>query len=180
MLSAVYVAYETDKLERELKLVRHFLLHPNARSVREAFIEQEAKEYEEGYARFLAQKRDRDTIDDLTALAIGPSFRKWLAGNLHLIGEFSEDRLKQMEILIRHAMSESFLLKAVANILWKYPDLWVTRCNKRMKFSWRRKDLNEQAKQFPGSERPSMLSTKVALRSTAFLVLGVLGRERGE
>jgi hypothetical protein len=48
MISALYTAGATKRLDLELKIIRHFLLHRENRSAREAFVEREVKEFSEG------------------------------------------------------------------------------------------------------------------------------------
>ncbi|MEP6585192.1 MAG: hypothetical protein ABJB70_00545, partial [Candidatus Udaeobacter sp.] len=49
IISSVYVAYETKRLDRELELIRHFLVHPETKEARAAFVETETKKEQEGY-----------------------------------------------------------------------------------------------------------------------------------
>jgi hypothetical protein len=44
MIAAVYIASAANRLDLELKIIRHFLLHPLAKEVRDAFIATEMKE----------------------------------------------------------------------------------------------------------------------------------------
>ena len=123
MISAAYIASAATRLELELKIIRHFLLHPHAKEVRDAFVAAEMKERTESMKGFLAQKADRDRLDDLLAPSILRSHERWLENNLHHLKEFSENRLNQMELILRYALFEGFLQKIIGNILWEYPAL---------------------------------------------------------
>ena len=48
MISSTYVAYETKRLDRELKVIRHFLMHPERKGARDAFVAAETEKEQEG------------------------------------------------------------------------------------------------------------------------------------
>ncbi|HEY5346004.1 MAG TPA: hypothetical protein VIK62_06640, partial [Verrucomicrobiae bacterium] len=123
MISTVYISACNQRLDLELKIISHFLLHPHGKEARDAFVAKEKKDYDDGMKRFLEKKPDRDKIDDLLAPVIVRNHERWLATNLHHLKEFSENRLKQMELILRYTLFESFLLKIIGNILWEYPNL---------------------------------------------------------
>ena len=123
MISAAQIAFAQHRLELEFQLIRHFLIHPQSREVRDAFIAQEAKVEALGLERFIARKPERNEIDDLAASAYNAGYKKWLLDNLHFLKEFSANRLRQMELILRYTVFESYLLKTVGNILWEYPAL---------------------------------------------------------
>jgi len=121
LISTVYIAFETERLDLHLAIIRHFLLHPENRAARDAFVKAKANDYSRGLDSYLRKKPDRDEIDDLLAPAMSRSYQRWLRTNLPHLVEFSENRLKQMELILRYAFFESFLLKTIGNILWEYP-----------------------------------------------------------
>jgi hypothetical protein len=123
MISTAYIGASNQRLDLELKIISHFLLHPHEKEARDAFVAKEKTDYDDGMKRFLKQKPDCDKIDDLLAPVIVRNYERWLATNLHHLKEFSENRLKQMELILRYTLFESFLLKIVGNILWEYPNL---------------------------------------------------------
>jgi len=133
MISAQVIASSSISLDLELKIIRHFLLHPNVKEVRDAFIETEMAERTQSWNRYLAGKPDRDELDDLLAPSILRSQEKWLKENLHHLKEFSENRLNQMEIILRYTSFEGFLLKIIGNILWEYPDRRKKQIHERLK-----------------------------------------------
>jgi len=120
MISTVHIARSVQRLDLELRVIRHFLLDSTSRETRDAFVAAEARDYAEGMQRYLFGKPDRDSLDDLVAPAICRKYKDWLGCNMQHIVEFSENRLKQMEIILRYAQFESLFLKAVGNILWEY------------------------------------------------------------
>src|SRR6185436_6126421 len=81
------------------------------------------EERAESMKGFLAQKPDRDHLDDLLAPSVRRGQERWLENNLHHLKEFSENRLNQMELILRYTLFEGFLQKIVGNILWEYPEL---------------------------------------------------------
>jgi hypothetical protein len=141
MISSLYVAHETERLDRELRLIRHFLTHPSAKPARTAFIDNETADYEAGFWRYLQSQgeSDEDALHQIMVSAMTTSWRRWATANLHQIEEFSENRLTQMEILVRYALFEGFLLKIMGNILWEYPHLRQNDIHKQMNFSWRKR-----------------------------------------
>jgi hypothetical protein len=132
VISTVYISASSQRLDLELKIISHFLLHPHQKEARNAFVAKEKKDYDDGMKRFLEKKPNRDKIDDLLAPVIVRNHERWLANNLHHLKEFSENRLKQMELILRYALFESFLLKTVGNILWEYPNLQKTSMHEKM------------------------------------------------
>ena len=96
MISAVYIASAANQLDLELKIIRHFLLHPHGKEVRDAFIATEMKERAESMKGVLAQKPDRDSLDELLAPCLLRNQKCWLENNLSHLTEFSENRLNQM------------------------------------------------------------------------------------
>lgn len=157
MISAVAIAQAEKQLELELLLIRHFLTHPQAREVRDAFIEKQTKTYEKGLDAYLSTKTDRDVLDDMAAPAIKSSHRRWLTANLHQIKEFSENRLNQMELILRYAIFEGSFLKIVGNIIWEYPDLRRNPIYARMKLRGIKKSLTS------GSLEERIAWTKAAI-----------------
>lgn len=141
MISAVQIANAQHRLELEFQLIRHFLIHPQGREARDAFIAQQAKVEAAKLERFFAQKHDRSEIEAIAASAHNISYRKWLNDNLHSVKEFSENRLRQMELILRYAVFESYLLKAIGNILWEYPALREHSLHKLMKLRYKSRKL---------------------------------------
>jgi hypothetical protein len=123
MITAAYIASSADQLDLELRIMRHFLLHPEAKEARDAFIASEMKERTEAMKQVLSEKGDRDELDNLVAQAELEGQQLWLHNNLHHLKEFSENRLNQMELILRYTLFEGFLQKIVGNILWEYPNL---------------------------------------------------------
>jgi hypothetical protein len=123
MISAAYIASATNRLDLELKVIRHFLLHPQTKEARDAFVTAEMASRTKSMEGFLAQKPDRDRLDDFVAPFILKGQKHWLENNLHHLKEFSENRLNQMELILRYTLFEGVLQKIVGNILWEYPDL---------------------------------------------------------
>src|SRR5690349_3151748 len=113
MISAAYIARSNERLNLELKIISHFLLHPHGKEARDAFVSKEIKNYDDGMKRYLKQNPDPAKIDDLLAPAIVRNHERWLTNNLHHLKEFSENRLKQMELILRYTLFESFLLKII-------------------------------------------------------------------
>ena len=70
MISTVYIASRVQKLDLELKIIRHLLLDQSSRAARDAFGAKEADEYATGMKRYLQQKPDRDALDDLLASSV--------------------------------------------------------------------------------------------------------------
>ena len=65
MISTVYISASSQRLDLELKIISHFLLHPHQKEARDAFVAKEKKDYDDGMNCFLEKKPDRDKIDDL-------------------------------------------------------------------------------------------------------------------
>jgi len=130
MISTAYISASNQRLDLELRLYVHFLLHSHGKEVREAFVAKEKKDYDDGMKRFLEKKPDRDKLDDLLAPAIIRNHERWLASNVYHLKEFSENRLKQMELILRYTLFESFLLKIIGNILWEYPKFKKLCCSR--------------------------------------------------
>ena len=148
MISTVYIGASNQRLDLELKIVSHFLLHPHGKEARDAFVAKEKKDYDDGMKRFLERKPDRDKIDDLLAPVIVRNHERWLANNLNHLTEFSENRLKQMELILRYALFESFLLKTVGNILWENPNLRNNPIHKKMAeqnlIRWKKSNVSKE------------------------------------
>jgi len=113
VISAIYTASSANQLDLELGIIRHFLLHPQTKLARDAFIAADMREREQHMQAFLAQKPDRDKLDDLAAPFALRSQARWLADNLHHLKEFSENRLNQMEPILRYALFEGFIQKII-------------------------------------------------------------------
>ncbi len=123
MISAIYIAAAANRLDLELKIIRHFLINSQTKEVRDAFISAEMKSRSKSMKRFIAQKPDRDWLDDFLAPTVLRTQERWLANNLSHLKEFSENRLNQMELILRYTLFEGFLQKIIGNILWEYPEL---------------------------------------------------------
>src|SRR5690242_240324 len=65
MISTTYIALKTQRLDLELRIIRHFLSDTGNEAARKAFIAAEAKNFEEGMKQYLERKPDRDSLDDL-------------------------------------------------------------------------------------------------------------------
>jgi hypothetical protein len=66
--------------------------------------------------------------------------------------EFSENRLNQMELILRYTLFEGFVLKIVGNILWEYPDLRNRPIHEQEKIAVSGKRINKWLKQHPWLE----------------------------
>jgi hypothetical protein len=132
MISVVYIELENQKLALQLKVIRHFLLHAWNRDTRDVFIAEQLRDYTQGMKQYLEQKPDHDFVNDIVAPLICSRHERWLTANLHHLIEFSENRLTQMELILRYALFESFLVKTVGNILWEYPVLQKCPIHKKM------------------------------------------------
>jgi hypothetical protein len=53
MISAIYIVFEAERLDLELKIIRHFLLRSRAKEVRDAFIATEMNEWTQSMKRVL-------------------------------------------------------------------------------------------------------------------------------
>jgi hypothetical protein len=133
MISTHYIANATLQMDLELKIVRHFLLHPHTKEARDSFVAAEMRRHRESMDRVLKQKTDRDFIDDLVAPTLLRGQKAWLENNLHLLKEFSENRLNQMELILRYTLFEGLLSKIVGNILWEYSELRTKPLHLKMK-----------------------------------------------
>lgn len=146
MISAMYIARSTRAVELELRIIRRFLLFPENRAMREAFLAQEVADYEKGSEKFLAQEADRDSIDDLVHQVVVSRYKQELKSDLPHLIEFSENRLNQMEIILRYTLFEGFLGKIVGNILWEYPELkWVRPIHATKPFQFSKKLMTLEA-----------------------------------
>ena len=129
MITAPYVAWSWQKLDLELKIIRKLLLSSENAAARNAFVAEEARDFADGMDAFLERKPDRDQLDDLLAPVTVKQYSAALKRELPHLVEFSESRLNQMELILRYAVFESLLSKAVGNILWQYPDLLRRKVN---------------------------------------------------
>lgn len=132
MISTVYIAFSQYELDLQFSMIRHFLTHPDAEAAREAFLVQEVRAEDEAFKKYLSAKPDRDVVDEYAAHAFPEAQRKWLGANFHHIKDFSENRLKQVELILRYAVFEGFFLKTIANILWHYPDRMEHKIHSRI------------------------------------------------
>jgi hypothetical protein len=123
MISALYIALTTKRLELELNVIRHFLLHPDNRAARDSVVATETKEYAEACKRYQRRQPQRSEVDEMLVGWLVRGREPSLKTNLNHIVEFSENRLNQMELLLRYCLFEGFLSKTVGNILWEYPEL---------------------------------------------------------
>jgi hypothetical protein len=127
MISTHYIANANLQMDLELRIIRHFLLHPHTKEARkdarDSFVASEMKIRSESMERVLKEKGDRDFIDDMLAPSILRGQKAWLENNLHHLKEFSENRLNQMELILRYSLFEGMLGKIIGNILWENPEL---------------------------------------------------------
>ena len=96
---------------------RHLRRHPH---IRAEFINERAEQILNGWRQF-ARAEPEEFCGYENVL---PTFAKketdWLRANLEAVIEFSEHRLNQMELIVRHALFEAVLTDVVGNILWEY------------------------------------------------------------
>lgn len=140
MISAIYIASACNRLDLELKIIRHFLLHPQSKEARDAFVATEMAERTRDMEGYLARKPDSDWLDEFIAPSILKGQKSWLESNLHHLKEISENRLNQMELILRYTLFEGFIQKIAGNVLWEYPEL-------------RRKSIHEQLQGKSGHKR---------------------------
>ena len=108
----------------DLELIRHALNQtPQTTELKKSFIKERTKKYVEGYEKFIDQKADKDALDEISKQIIRRSYPDWLKRNFNSVFEFSEARLNQLELMIRYALFETFLMKVIANILWDNADI---------------------------------------------------------
>jgi hypothetical protein len=119
----LYIA-SLQRVDLDLELIRHALTQaPQTIELKESFIKERTKRYVEGYEKFIDQKEDKDSLDEISKQIVRRSYPDWLKRNFNSLFEFSEARLNQLELIIRYALFETFIVKAVANILWDNADI---------------------------------------------------------
>jgi hypothetical protein len=52
MISTVYISASNQRLDLELKIISHFLLHPHQKKAQDAFVAKEKKDHDDGMKRF--------------------------------------------------------------------------------------------------------------------------------